>query len=145
MRYPVRPIPFAAALILAPLLPALPALPIQVWGHSAPAGLMIVGAFGMGALVFGIWSYATIGAVAFWWALRRRSALPAAVVGLLTHIVSLHAVFAVGVALGIVQVPDRAGFMAFYACFGVVFSLLWGGLFGLLYRAFSRNIRRTPV
>ena len=160
MRYPVRPIPFAAALILAPLIPAIPALIPVLTGRTAfPDDILIIGAVGLGALVLGVWTWFSFGAAAFWIALRRRERPPCALVGAVAHAISLPLVLLVfrfpevfrvlvldGSALEqATGIGNELRVFMVFALFGTAYSLLWGGLFGLLYRAFSRNIRRTPA
>lgn len=133
---------FLAALVLAPILPAVPGGAILLGlGRAAEGGAVIVLMLPIAAVWFGVWTYVPFGAAMFYRAIRRSADPTFTLAALSAHAVSLPVV---ALVLALVGAYDISGQLTFVAVLGVPFSLLWGAVFGALYRAIAGRRTLTP-
>ena len=140
----VNPAAFVWALIGAPLLPAVIALVLMVafaW-IEAPVlrwPWMIAGAV-VFAVPWGLPAYLVAGSVLLSRCVRRGAADPVrcAMAGCLAHVLSIP----VAIVVFALFFPWQVSLM--YAVLGLPASLLWGGVFGVLYARLSKSIPRRP-
>ena len=133
---PIKPLAFAAALILAPFICALP-FALILWVidtlDTAAGSAIFILAIPVFAILFGGIQYLTFGGVAFWMALRRGRST--AFFGFLSNLASLPVVTILSMIFAdngeVIALPIMCLF------FGSVFAPLWGAIFGSLYRRFA--------
>lgn len=130
----VRPGPFTAALVLAPLSIGLPAWAL-VWLSTLTeeplVGPLFLALFPAAALVVGAPTYLLFGGPALWRAIRRGYSAPGS--AFLANLVSLPFV----TAYAALMTGDIIATLAIFAFFGSIFAPLWGLIFAALYRRFS--------
>ena len=133
---PIRPGPFVAALLLAPLLVAAPFLGLGFLADKAGAdlgGLHFLVMIPILALAFGCAPYLAFGTPAFIWALhRRRSTVSAALLAVLASAPVLLAIMVFRAS----DVEAPASIIV-YLVFGCLFASIWGAVFGHLYHRFA--------
>ncbi|MEO1140328.1 MAG: hypothetical protein AAFW87_12830 [Pseudomonadota bacterium] len=128
--YVIDPVAFFAALFGAPLVVAV----VGFW----------IGGIPIAAVVFGGPLYLVVGTPVLLWHLARHAPNSWTIAGLafLSFAVLIAAAGVYSVLLdedGIIQ------FLMFFAGFGLVFAPIWGGVFGILYRQFRREIYAKPI
>ncbi len=130
---------FIPALILAPLVLAVPAFGVLALGTWLNAGINPLGIVAMATVVAagaGAPTYLTLGAAAFWHALRRTGPqAPFWLMALAANLISTPFVLAF---LLVLDPRDALGTTVFLIGFGCIFAPLWGGIFGWIYRTFTR-------
>jgi len=136
---PVRPLPFLAALILAPLVPSGLGLGVILLTKGLGA-ISAALAFPLMVLVFaapfGAPTYLTFGTAGFWHAIRSGAGI-AGITGV-AFTANLASAFAVYPVFWLSGARDAAGATAFIVGFGLIFAPLWGAIFGALYGRFAR-------
>ena len=116
---------FFAALILAPLIPAL------------LGGVFIIPLI---ALYMGGPFYLLLGGPTVFWLLSRgpQGVVQTATTGLVVNTLACTPVLLVALVIGD---KDLRSIASVYFTYGAIFSVIWGGLFGLLYSFFTRKWR----
>ena len=136
-REPIKPIAFIAALILAPLVFAAPFFGILLLASTATSGGgggLLIFAIPVFAVFFGAIPYLLLGTPAFVLALRKR--VSTAIAAFAANAAAFPLIFAF---FAITNRPGSADDMAWFIfAFGCVFAPIWGGIFGALYRKFTR-------
>lgn len=130
---------FIPALILASLVLAIPAFGALALGAWLNAGINPLGIVAMATVVAagaGAPTYLTLGAAAFWYALRRTG--PDASFWSMALAANLIATPFVLAFFLISDPRDALGSTVFLIGFGCIFAPLWGGIFGWIYRTFTR-------
>ena len=127
---------FAAALILAPLAPALPfaavLLPLAYFNASA-GGATIVLAIPVFAVGFGAVPYLLFGTPFFVRALRNRE--PTLIAGVKANLLATLVIPVIGIAVA--GPGDALGSAAMLLTWGTIFAAIWGAIFGMLYTNFA--------
>lgn len=126
---------FVPALILAPLLPALPAAAMMALADAiSSTGLAIVAIAVMAAVVIGGPIYLTIGAVVAWQAIRRFGPdAPFAAIGFTTNLLSSALILPAMIMLAPHSPISLTGLIVICGC---IFAPLWAAIGGALYRKF---------
>lgn len=128
--YVIDPVAFFFALVAAPLAVAA--------GGFWALGIPIV------AVVFGGPVYLAIGVPVLLWYLGRRPPEPWRIAGLALASYGVSA--AVFMLYQLVTGGERAvQEFSLFAGFGLIFAPLWGGVFGIFYRNFRRDIYARPI
>ncbi|MCF3595698.1 hypothetical protein LZG00_17025 [Rhodobacteraceae bacterium LMO-12] len=129
LRHAVRLPAFFAALILAPLIPALLGFPLLI----PYVALYMGGPF-----------YLLLGGPTLYWMLSRepRSAWQTATAALVVNTLACIPILLAALFIG---TKDLRSIASVYFTYGAMFSMLWGGLFGLLYNFFTRKSRRAAI
>ena len=136
----VRWFAFFPALVLAPLVLAVPSLLIMfaasVSGIDIGALAFVLGtsivAVGMGAP-----TYLTFGLAGFVWALKKFG--PDAPFLMIAFVANLGSAPFVLALLFLLDASDEWQTTAFTVGFGCIFAPIWGALFGWIYRSFVRK------
>ena len=133
---PVRPLPFALALVSAPLTIGIPAA-LFLWSGAAANldtnAVVVIPFICALATVLGAPTYLLFGGPAFWMALR--NGFPTAFAGFLANLASLP--FVVIYSLVLQGHGEVWTLPSMFLTFGSVFSLLWGWIFGAIYHRFK--------
>lgn len=128
--YVVDPVAFFFALVGAPLAVAAGGF----WAMGIPVF----------AVVFGGPLYLAIGVPVLLWYLGRRPPKPWRIAGL--ALVSYGVPASIFMLYLLATGGQRAAQeFVIFAAFGLIFAPLWGGVFGLFYRNFRRDIYRRPI
>ena len=132
----VSPLPFAFALIAAPLSLGAPSMLLLWLGAVTELNLPVfalIPFIATAATVLGAPTYLLFGGPAFWFALQH--AFPTAFAGFLANLASLP--FVVIFSLAFADQGEVWSLPTMILTFGSVFSLLWGWIFGALYHLFA--------
>ena len=137
--YEVRWGAFIAALFLAPLVLAVPAMAILFLMSLVESGLSPIFSFLFApvfAVMAGAPTYLTLGTASGWYALRRIGPnAPFWAIGFGTNLISAPMVLLFFVWLN----PEAAlSSTAFVIGFGCIFAPIWGTIGGWLYRRFTK-------
>ncbi len=130
---------FIPALLLAPLVLAVPAMAILFLTSLVQSGLSPIFSFVVApvfAVMIGAPTYLTLGTASCWYALRRIGPnAPFWAIGLGANLISAPLVLLFLVWLDPKNALDTT---AFVIGFGCIFAPIWGAIGGLLYRRFTK-------
>lgn len=138
-RHEIDPIAFIAALVLAPVLPALVTSPLLLM----QSGLAIIAAIPLAAIIFGGIPYLVLGIPALLYVLSRKGPNTDAIIGAALCI-TLGLCAVVGLTSAVMSPASGAGVL-FLGGFSLFFAALWSGLFAWLYRKFARVAGHDPI
>lgn len=128
--YVIDPVAFFGALVAAPLAVAVGG----VWAAGIPVF----------ALVLGGPFYLVIGVPVLLWHLAHRPPEPGRIAVLAFVSFAIPAALCMAYLL-LVFGQRAAEDLAIFVFFGLIFAPLWGGVFGIFYRKFQREIYAHPI